>query len=108
MNLSCVICVTCELVICELVICVICVTCELVICELVICVICVTCELVICVICVTCELVICITCELMLVFFFNLVPGLNDKKRIEVRIPLYIMVHSGHVTVMWLSHVTVT
>ena len=46
------------------------------------------------------SLVICVTCELMFVFFLYLVPSLNDEKRIEVRKPLYIMVHSGHVTVM--------
>ena len=34
------------------------------------------------------SLVICVTCELMFAFFLNLVPSLNDEKRIEVRIPL--------------------
>ena len=45
-----------------------------------------------------------VTCEFVFVFFPNLVPSLNDEKRIEVSISLFIMVHSGHVTVMWLSH----
>ena len=50
------------------------------------------------------SLVIHVTCEFMFVFFLNLVPSLNDEKRIEVSISLCIMVHSGYVTVMWLSH----
>ena len=40
----------------------------------------------------------------MFVFFLNLVPSLNDEKRIEVRIPLYIGTQWScdcHVTVTW-------
>ena len=53
------------------------------------------------------SLVIGVTCDLMFAFFLYLVPSLNDEKRIEVRIPLYIGTQwscDSHVTVMWLSH----
>ena len=46
------------------------------------------------------SLVVHVTCEFVFVFFLNLVPSLNDEKRIEVSIPLCITVYSSHVTVV--------